>query len=96
MSAQNLEYVDLRKYVEVRLFEDRPHIRGRRIPVAVIAYNARTNQWGVAELAYQFGLSEAEVLAALLYYAEHQEEIDRQEAEERVKVEAAKRLHDDN
>ena len=44
--------VDLSKYIEVRLFEDRPHIRGRRVPVATIAYNARTNNWNPAELAY--------------------------------------------
>lgn len=71
--------VDLTKYIETRLFGDRPHVRGRRIPVATIAYNAHTNQWGVADLAHNFGLSEPEVLAALLYYSENKAEIDSQE-----------------
>ncbi len=73
---------DLRKYIETRLFGDRPHIRGRRIPVSFIAANNAVNQWGISELAYQFTLSEEEILAALLYYHEHKEEIDRQDAEE--------------
>jgi uncharacterized protein (DUF433 family) len=72
--------VDLTKYIERRLFGERPHIRGRRIPVATVAYNAHTHRWSVAEVAHNFGLSEAEVLAALLYYAENQDEIDAQEA----------------
>ena len=68
--------VDLKKYIETRLFGERPHIRGRRIPVATIAYTARDNSHGVNELMYDFTLSESEVLAALLYYAEHKERID--------------------
>ena len=87
--------VDLSKYIEVRLFEDRPHIRGRRVPVATIAYNARTNNWSLPELAYQFTLSEEQVLAALLYYAEHKEEIDAQEAAELEKMAEMKRLYGD-
>jgi uncharacterized protein (DUF433 family) len=85
--------VDLSKYIEARLFEDRPHVRGRRVPVAVIAYNQRTNGWDVAELAYQFTLTEEQVLAALLYYAEHKGEIDAQEHAEREKLDEMKRLH---
>lgn len=79
MADQAPTTVDLRKYIEVRIFGERPHIRGRRIPVATVAYNARANGWSVSELAYNFGLSEPEVLAALLYYQEHQAEIDAQE-----------------
>lgn len=29
--------LDLSKYVEVRIFGERPHVRGRRIPIATIA-----------------------------------------------------------
>jgi uncharacterized protein (DUF433 family) len=74
--------INLEKYIERRLFGSRPHVRGRRIPVAVIAYTARDNDHGVKELMYDFTLSETEVLAALLYYAEHKAEIDAQQAEE--------------
>jgi uncharacterized protein (DUF433 family) len=76
--------LDLSKYIEKRFFGERPHIRDRRIPVAVIAYTARDNQHGVADLVYDFTLSESEVLAALLYYAEHKDEIDAQQAAEKA------------
>ncbi len=45
--------VDLSSYVDTQYFGERPHVRGRRVPVATIAYNARENHWDVAELAYQ-------------------------------------------
>jgi uncharacterized protein (DUF433 family) len=93
MTVQVPAITDLRKYVETRLFDARPHLRGRRIPVATVAYNVRTNGWTVAETAHNFGLSEPEVLAALLYYYEHHEEIDRQEAEEARLFQEMKRQH---
>ena len=93
MSAQIPEQVDLRKYIEIRLFGERPHIRGRRIPVATIAHSAHSQGWSVAELAYQFTLSEAEVLAALLYYAEHQAAIEAQEAAYQAQLDAAYEQH---
>jgi len=79
MNAPIPERVDLSKYVETRLFGDRPHIRGRRVPVALIVYQARANNWTTTETAWNFTLSEAEILAAMLYYEEHKDEIDRQE-----------------
>lgn len=69
--------IDLSKYIEQR--DDRPHIRGRRLPVMFIAVAERTNRLSIAELAYQFTLSEEQVLAALLYYREHQAELDAQD-----------------
>lgn len=71
-------HLDLSKYIEQR--DNRPHIRGRRLPVAFIAAAELANQLSIAELAYQFTLSEEQVLAALLYYREHKAEIDRQDA----------------
>ena len=85
--------IDLTKYIEARLFGDRPHIRGRRVPVAVIAYNARTNGWDAAALAHEFTLSEAEVLAALLYYQENQQVIDAQEQAEQAAMDEAYRQY---
>ena len=79
MSAAIPEQVDLKKYIETQLMGDRPHVRGRRTPVAFIASAARHNQWTVPQLAYEFTLSEEQVLAALLYYLEHKEEIDAQD-----------------
>lgn len=54
----------------------RPHIWGKRVPVSMIASNANNRGVTVSELASEFTLTEAEVLAALLYYREHQAEID--------------------
>lgn len=78
MAAQIPETVDLSKYVETRLMGDRPHVRGKRIPIAHIAITARDNAYTVSKLMDSFTLSEEEVLAALLYYREHQAEIDAQ------------------
>lgn len=91
--ASEATAVDLSKYIEVRIFGERPHIRGRRIPVATIAYNARTNGWTNAELAYNFGLNEEQVLAALLYYKEHAAEIDAQKAEYQAELDDMYRLY---
>lgn len=95
MSAQTKTpaEVDVSKYVEVRLFGERAHVRGRRIPVADIAYYAHSQNWTVTDLAYQFGLSEPQVLAALLYYAEHQSEIDAQEAAYQEELDEAYRQY---
>lgn len=82
MSAQPPQTIDLSKYIESRFFGERPHIRGRRIPVAQIARRMRLNSLTIGETAEDFTLTEAEVLAALLYYEEHQSQLDAQEAEE--------------
>jgi len=76
--------IDLSPYIETRFFGERPHVRNRRVPVAVIAYNAYENKWDVPRLSYEFTLSETQVLAALLYYQQHKEMIDAQEAAEQA------------
>ncbi len=81
--------LDLSKYIEVRLFGERPHVRGRRIPVATIAYSARDQGWDIARLGYEFSLNEAQVLSALLYYEEHKTEIDAQEAAYQAELDEA-------
>ncbi len=74
--------IELTRYIEYRRFGSRPHLRGRRIPIAVVASAARDNpEIGIEGLQIAYDLSEIEVLAALLYYAQHQAEIDAQEAE---------------
>lgn len=82
MADQVLPAIDVRKYIDTSKFGERPHIRGRRLPVSYIAADYRNYGWSVKQLAYEYTISEAEVLAALLYYAEHKEQIDAQDAEE--------------
>lgn len=89
---------DLRKYIEIRVDQEhpdikRPYIRERRVPVATIAHSSRSQRWGVGELAYQFTLSETQVLAALLYYAEHQGEIETHESAYQTLLDEAYRLY---
>ncbi|MDX1990781.1 MAG: DUF433 domain-containing protein [bacterium] len=72
--------IDLSKYIDTKYFGERPHIRGRRIPVAAVANGAQMQQWSIYQIMDEFDLSEAEVLAALLYYQEYQTVIDQQEA----------------
>jgi uncharacterized protein (DUF433 family) len=77
MVDQAPETVDLRKYIDHHFFGGyRPHLRGRRLPVADVAAYARETSASAADLAYAFSITEAEALAALLYYEEHQAEID--------------------
>lgn len=85
--------LDLSKYVETRLFGARPHIRGRRIPIATVAHNAHAHGWTIAQTATEFGLSENEVLAALLYYAENEQLIEDLEAAEQALLEDMSRQH---
>jgi len=82
---------DLRKYIATDFFGDQPHIRSRRVSIAVIVSQKRVNQWDVGATADNFGLTEAEVLSALLYYEEHRAEIDRQIADDAAEFERVKR-----
>lgn len=76
--------IDLRKYIDMAFYGERPHIRGRRLPVTTVAVNWEQCHLSVAELAREFSLTEEEVLAALLYYREHQIELDAQDTQEQV------------
>ena len=71
--------IDLRKYIDFKHFGERPHIRGRRLLVSMVASNA---QRSIQDLAEDFSITEEQVLAALLYYHEHKSEIAAQDAEE--------------
>ncbi len=85
--------VDLRKYIETRFYGERPHIRGRRVLVSMIAANAEHNNLSLSELAYEFSLSQEEILAALLYYREHKSVIDQQDIEEQKLFDEMYRLY---
>jgi len=71
------EKVDLSKYIEMR--NDRPNIRGRRLPIMTIINTKKVMDATVTQLCDEYTLSESEILAALLYYQEHQEELDKQD-----------------
>ena len=93
MASQAPATVDLRKYIDMQFFGERPHIRGRRVPIAQIVAFARANNWNITDLMYNFSLTEPQVLAALLYYQEHKATIDQQEAEENAAFEEMKRRY---
>ena len=88
MSAAVPKTVDLTKYIEMR--DNRPHIRGRRLPVMFVVGAEQANKLSIAELAYQFTLSEEQVLAALLYYREHKATMDEQDAAD---LQESEKLH---
>jgi uncharacterized protein (DUF433 family) len=71
--------ISLDKYIEIRETDGRPYVKGRRIPVATLAHSAKSEGWSITDLANEFGLSEQEVLSALLYYGENAEDIEAQE-----------------
>lgn len=79
--------------IDTQYYGERPHIRGRRLLVSMIASNAEANKWTNQQLANEFGLTEEEVLAALRYYREHQSEIDHQDAEAQQEFDEMQRLH---
>lgn len=85
--------VDLRKYIATEFFGQRPHVRGHRVPVATLAHSAHSQQWDVTELAYQFSLTETEVLAALLYYEQHREAVEATEAAHQQMLDEMTRQH---
>ena len=54
------------------------------------------NGWSVPELAHNFGLSEPEVLAALLHYSENKAVIDAQDEAEQSAFDQMVDLYGDN
>ncbi len=61
--------------------------------MADVTLNHHTHGWSIGETAHNFGLSEAEVLAALLYYEEHREQLDSLEANEQAEMNRFYTLH---
>jgi uncharacterized protein (DUF433 family) len=85
--------VDLRKYIDTFFYGERPHIRGRRLLVSMIAANAELEGMTIAKLASEFSVSEEVILAALLYYREHKDEIDQQDTDEQQAFDDMYRLY---
>ncbi len=76
------ESESIHKYIDFKFYGTRPHIRGRRLLVTMVAANEQADQLRISELASDFSLSVEEVLAAILYYREHKSDLDQQDLEE--------------
>ena len=81
---ETIPTVELSKYIEVGASGDLPHLRSNRLPIICIANSASTQPMTVTQLAYQYSITEVEVLAALLYYRDHKAEIDALIAEDSI------------
>jgi len=67
-----------------------PHLAGHRIRVQDIAVWHERLGMGVVEICADYGLSLAEVYAALAYYFDYKDEIDRDIAADQIYFEAFK------
>jgi uncharacterized protein (DUF433 family) len=74
--------IDLDQYIENRLMSDRPHIKGRRVDIASVV--ALADIMPVLQVAEELTLTAEQVLAALMYYEQHRQEIDAQEEEDAI------------
>ena len=72
----------------------RPRIAGRRITVQDIAVWHEKLSQSADQIASDYGLSLAEIHAALTYYFDHREEIDRQLEDEELFVNSMRTGHD--
>jgi uncharacterized protein (DUF433 family) len=70
----------------------KPRIVGTRMPVAAIAKMYLEMGESLEEIALEFDLPQAAVYAAMAYYYDRQEEIDRHTAESEALVEEMKRI----
>lgn len=71
----------------------KPHIVGTRITVEDIAVMHLKLKQPVEEIAENYHLALSSVYAAMAYYYDHQEEIDRRRQEGQAFVQAFKRRH---
>jgi uncharacterized protein (DUF433 family) len=60
----------------------KPHIAGTRITVSDVAFFHLGWGWSAAEIAAEYNLSLASIHAALSYYYDNRDEIDRRTAED--------------
>jgi uncharacterized protein (DUF433 family) len=81
------------KYIEITpgVLGGKPRIAGHRISVAQIAQMYLKTGESIEAIAMDYNLSPASVHAAMTYYYEHREEIDRRTAESDAFVEELKR-----
>lgn len=78
----------------VRKQSGKPMIEGTRISVARIALDHTLHRIPAEDIPSQYGgLTLAEVFAALTYYYDHKEEMDRRIADDRKELEAFREQH---
>ena len=83
----NVQVLDRHIEVTPDVVGGRPHIAGRRITVQNIAIWHEYMGLNADEIAAEHDLSLADVYAALAYYFDHREDIERQIAEDEAFVE---------
>lgn len=83
------------EYIEIspEIRSGKPRIIGTRIAVEDIAIMHLRLGQSLVEIAGKYNLSLASVYAAMAYYFEHREEIDRRTAQEDAQVENLRRDH---
>lgn len=89
MTIVSLDYIEITPDV----CGGRPRIAGHRITVADIAVMYTKMAYSLEEIAGKYDLMLASVYAAMAYYFEHREEIDRRLQEDAKFVEAFKQQH---
>ncbi|WP_413161567.1 DUF433 domain-containing protein [Capilliphycus salinus ALCB114379] len=89
MSIVSLNYIEITPGV----CGGRPRISGRRITVADIAVMYTKMGYSLEEIAGKYDLTLASVYAAMAYYFEHREEIDRRLKEDAEFVEEFQQQH---
>ena len=89
MSIVSLNYIEITPGV----CGGRPRISGRRITVADIAVMYTKMGYSLEEIAGKYDLTLASVYAAMAYYFEHREEIDRRLKEDAEFAEEFKQQH---
>lgn len=89
------EKVNLSKYIDNSLMESRAHLRGRRMPVWLVAASFEGGM-SLARVVCNYTITEEQILAALLYYREHQDEIGGQREENRQVFEEMRAKQDES
>lgn len=89
MTGTLTQYIELSS--EIR--QGKPHIAGSRITVAEIAIMHLKMGQSLELIAGKYHLSLASVYAAMAYYHEYKEEIDRQIQEDEVFADEYQKLH---
>ena len=76
-SASVKSYVDGRIEIKPGYAGGEPHIKGRRIKVRNIVYWHKHMGLTLGEISHQYSVALSDINAALTYYSDHREEIDR-------------------
>ena len=93
MSLTMIRSLDSRIESTPGVLSGKPRIAGRRIAVSMVAEWHLQQGESVESICQQYDLSPAEVHAALAYYFDHRQEIDKRTAQDRAYVEEMRKQH---